>query len=60
MFRIGYTFIAFILLILTLPLKAVDVGEEAPDFTLEKLSGSSITLSNLRGQVVYIFWFGYS
>lgn len=33
------------------------VGEKAPDFTLETLSGESVTLSELKGQKVFInFW----
>lgn len=32
-------------------------GSEAPDFTLEKLDGSKVTLSALKGQVVVLnFW----
>ncbi len=39
---------------------AIDEGDEAPDFSLEKLSGGSVTLSNLSGKIVYIYWFGYN
>jgi peroxiredoxin len=38
---------------------AADVGEEAPDFTLGQLGGGTFTLSDYRGKVVYIFWFGH-
>lgn len=35
----------------------VEVGEEAPDFTVEMFDGSRITLSDLRGKVVLLnFW----
>lgn len=36
------------------------VGDEAPDFTLNQQGGGSFTLSDHRGKVVYIFWFGYN
>jgi len=38
--------------------EAVDVGEIAPDFSLNSLEGSSVLLSDYAGKVVYIFWFG--
>src|SRR6185503_6629876 len=39
------------------PAPAAVVGAPAPDFTLKNLSGESVTLSALRGQVVLInFW----
>jgi peroxiredoxin len=31
----------------------------APEFTLESLDGENISLSDFKGKVVYIFWFGY-
>ncbi|HAW78630.1 MAG TPA: hypothetical protein DF712_10570 [Balneola sp.] len=36
----------------------VNEGEPAPDFTLTSLSNEQITLSDLKGKVVYIFFFG--
>ena len=36
------------------------IGEEALDFTLESLDGEMVTLSQLRGQVVMLNFFGYS
>ncbi len=39
---------------------AVGVGDEAPDFTLNALDGSTVNLEDYRGKIVYIFWFGYS
>lgn len=48
----------------TLPpsdLNRVKVGDEAPDFTLEKEAGKTITLSEYRGKktVVLVFYRGY-
>ena len=35
----------------------INVGDEAPDFSVEMLDGSTVTLSALRGQkVLLIFW----
>jgi len=38
----------------------VQVGEEAPDFTLEALGGGQVSLSEFRGKVVLINLFGYN
>ena len=35
------------------------VGELAPDFTLESLDGAPISLSDFRGKVVLIDFFGF-
>ena len=35
----------------------VQVGQEAPDFTLRNESLQEVTLSSLRGKPVVIFWF---
>jgi cytochrome oxidase Cu insertion factor (SCO1/SenC/PrrC family) len=48
----------------TLPpsdLNRVNVGDEAPDFTLEKEAGKTVTLSDYRSQktVVLVFYRGY-
>ena len=48
----------------TLPpsdLNRVKVGDEAPDFTLEKEAGKTVTLSDYRGKktVVLVFYRGY-
>ncbi|MBL8204220.1 MAG: redoxin domain-containing protein [Blastocatellia bacterium] len=42
-------------------LNRVNVGDEAPDFTLEKEAGKTITLSQYRGQktVVLVFYRGH-
>ncbi|NKB71322.1 MAG: redoxin domain-containing protein [Candidatus Latescibacteria bacterium] len=38
-----------------------DIGDQAPEFTLENLDGSGpVSLSDFRGQVVFIFFLGYS
>jgi len=39
---------------------AQNVGDAAPDFTLETLDGPDFTLSNQEGKVVFIFFFGYA
>ncbi|MTI87172.1 MAG: redoxin domain-containing protein [Balneolaceae bacterium] len=36
----------------------VSVGDEAPDFTYSSLSGIEISLSDYKGKVVYIFFYG--
>ncbi len=48
----------------TLPasdLTRINIGDEAPDFTLEDQDGKAITLSNYRGKksVVLVFYRGY-
>jgi peroxiredoxin len=40
--------------------QAPKVGDLAPDFILEQLDGNLVSLSDFRGQVVYINFFGYS
>lgn len=42
-------------------LNRVKVGDEAPDFTLEKEAGKSVSLSDYRGQktVVLVFYRGH-
>jgi peroxiredoxin len=44
-------------LLLTLPALAVEVGQEAPDFSLKDLDGKAVKLSDLRGHVVVLEWF---
>jgi len=46
-------------MLLTISAALAGVGDPAPDFTLNKLSGGTITLSDFEGKIVYIFWFGY-
>lgn len=36
------------------------VGTEAPDFSLNSLENGQITLSDFRGKVVYLYFFGYN
>ncbi len=42
-------------------LNRINVGQEAPDFTLEKEAGKTVTLSDYRGQktVVLVFYRGH-
>ncbi|MEQ9091110.1 MAG: redoxin family protein [Balneola sp.] len=35
-----------------------DPGKDAPNFTLTSLDGNQVSLSGLKGKVVYIFFFG--
>jgi peroxiredoxin len=35
------------------------IGDVAPDFSLEQLEGDPISLSALRGKVVFINFFGF-
>lgn len=37
-----------------------DVGDVAPDFTLKNLSDQNFTLSNQKGNIVFIFFIGYA
>jgi peroxiredoxin len=36
------------------------VGDLAPDFTLEQLDGTIRSLSDFRGKVIFINFFGYN
>ncbi len=42
-------------------LTRINIGDEAPDFTLEDQDGKPVTLSNYRGKksVVLVFYRGY-
>lgn len=55
-------FFVFILtiFIFTSVADAIEVGDEAPDFTLESLDNGTISLSDYKGKVVYLFFFGYA
>ena len=44
---------------LLVSLLTAGVGDNAPDFTLNKLGGGTISLSDFDGKVLYIFWFGF-
>jgi len=50
----------FVILSITSVAFAADVGDPAPDFTLSKLGGGDFTLSDYKGKIIYIFWFGYN
>ena len=40
--------------------QASRIGDAAPDFRLDRLDGGQATLSDFKGQVVLIFFLGYS
>ena len=40
--------------------QGVSVGDQAPDFDLDKFGGGKITLSEFRGKVVFLNFMGYS
>jgi len=42
------------------PAQTLKLGDEAPNFTLQDLSGATYTLSDFRGKVVLINFFGYN
>jgi hypothetical protein len=46
--------------ILSAVLLGQNVGTEAPDFTYETLDHGTISLSDYRGRVVYLFFFGWN
>ncbi|TXS92883.1 peroxiredoxin [Parahaliea maris] len=57
MFRKFLTLISLSLLV-ALPASALDVGDMAPDFTLQASDGKTYTLSDYRGkQAVVLAWF---
>ena len=41
-------------------LASAKVGEPAPDFELQRLTGGTVTLSEFRGQVVLLNFLGYN
>jgi hypothetical protein len=51
---------AFLLFIFTGLAMGQSVGTQAPDFTHETLEDGTISLSDYRGKVVYLFFFGWN
>ena len=47
------------LLLFSISLFAINIGDSAPDFTLTSLDGNTVSLSDFRGQVVHLFFFGW-
>ena len=37
-------------------LRMLETGDQAPDFTLPDQDGNAVTLSDLRGQTVVVYW----
>jgi peroxiredoxin len=44
--------------LIALQASALSVGDKAPDFTLTSVEDSSVTFSQLQGQVRVLFFFG--
>ncbi|MEM9462801.1 MAG: redoxin domain-containing protein [Myxococcota bacterium] len=40
--------------------KKLQVGDQAPDFTADTLDGNAVTLSDMRGQLVWLAFFRYA
>jgi len=51
---------AVLLISVAISFSFAGVGDPAPEFELESLSGETIKLSDYSGKIVYIFFFGYS
>jgi len=51
---------AVLLISVAISFSYAGVGDPAPEFELESLSGETIKLSDYSGKIVYIFFFGYS
>ena len=51
--------IALLLVLFNAPAQAIEVGDTAPDFTLEEVAGDTIALSSLNGRVVLLYFFGW-
>jgi hypothetical protein len=52
--------LAFLFVLLSLSFALAGVGDTAPEFDLKKLDGGRIKLSELKGKVVYINFFGFN
>ena len=39
---------------------ALEVGDQAPDFSLKSVDNEIYTLSHFQGNVIYLYWFGYA
>jgi cytochrome oxidase Cu insertion factor (SCO1/SenC/PrrC family) len=57
---LNYLVLSLFLLNFVGNIDAQSVGDQAPDFTLSTVNGTSFTLSNQQGKVVFIFIFGYA
>ena len=52
-------FLCALLLLQAIPVAAIEVGQAAPDFTLQESNGTVHTLSALRGKAVLLAFIGY-
>jgi len=56
-------FLPIVLLVIIIPTMAfsvVNVGDEAPDFTLRTPAGDSVKLSDFSDRIVVLFFLGYN
>ena len=50
--------VAGVIALIAMQASALSVGDKAPDFTLTSVEDSSVTFSQLQGQVRVLFFFG--
>lgn len=48
-----------LMLVLSLPVLAVDSGKPAPDFKLDAVSGKPVSLSDYKGKIVVLEWLNH-
>jgi peroxiredoxin len=53
-----FSLAAGVMSLVAMQASALSVGDKAPDFTLTSIEDSSVTFSQLQGQVRVLFFFG--
>jgi hypothetical protein len=56
--QIKYLFL-FGILFFSPILLSQEIGDPAPDFTHNTINGSTLSLSQFQGKVVFLYFFGY-